>query len=168
MKIGKFIFNRILNARQREIIFQALLYSAHTYKRRGNMEGFSEVSRVIGEMADKFGLKERTYTEEEVNVIIDKSSEIIANKINVLTKRAYDEGFNNGVKSIVPVRVISSGEGLVPGMSFSKEKCESCEHKDECSLYSLLKEEFDSDEEEKGEGEKKDSVESEEGKKEQV
>lgn len=157
MRIGKFIFNRILNRRQREIIFQALAYSAHTYKRRNNVEGYSEVSRVIGELSDKFGLKERTYTKEEVNEIIEKSSEIFSEKINGIAKRAYDEGFKNGAKSVIPIGIIRSEGGLQPGMQFSKEKCESCEQKDECSLYSMLKEEFDSEAEGEKEEEKKES-----------
>lgn len=157
MRIGKFIFNRILNRRQREIIFQALDYSAHTYKRRNDADGYSEVSRVIGELSDKFGLKERTYTKEEVNEIIEKSSEILSEKINGIAKRAYAEGFKNGVKNVIPIGIVSSEGGLQPGMQFSKEKCESCEHKDECSLYSMLKEEFDSESEGEKKEEEKDS-----------
>lgn len=174
MKIGRFIFNRILNKRQREIIYQALAYSAHTYKRRGNVEGYSEVSRVIGELSDKFGLKERTYTEKEVNEIIDKSSEIIAGKMHELSKQNYKRGYENGVKSVLSpavIGVVRSGESLEPGMEFSKEKCESCEHKDECSLYAVLKEEFETEEkktEEEGTEEKKENTEEGEEKKEQV
>lgn len=171
MKIGKFIFNRLLNKRQREIILQALVYSAHTYKRRGETEGYSRVSRVIGELSEKFGLKERTYTEKEVNEIIDKSSEVIAEKMQEVAKRAYKDGFKNGIKSVpipVAIGVSRSGESLEPGMEFSKEKCESCEHKEECSLYALLKEEFDSDNEAKENEEKKEVIDTEEKEKEQV
>lgn len=155
MKIGKFIFNRLFNKRQREVILQALIYSAHTYKRRGNVEGYSEVSRVIGELSDKFGLKEKTYTEREVNEIINESSEILANKMQELSKQAYKKGYESGVKSVpfpALVGVIRSGESLEPGMEFSKEKCESCEHKEECSLYSVLKDEFESEEKKTEEG----------------
>lgn len=74
MKIRRFILNRILNARQREMIWAALLFSAHTYKRRGNMEGFAAVTRVLDETQPILGVKERTWTREEVEALIEESS----------------------------------------------------------------------------------------------
>lgn len=174
MKIKSFILNRLFKKRQREIIFQALQYSAHTYKRRGEIEEFSEVARVMEELREEFGLKERTYTKQEVDGIIEESSKLVANKFQRLVEESYRKGFNEGLKKnpsvIGIVRKVAGEEGLAPGMQFSKEQCESCEHKEECSLYAQLKEEFDSEEkkDENAEEEKKESGETEEKKEEQV
>lgn len=176
MKIGRFIFNRILSRRQREIILQALVYSAHTYKRRGNVEGYAEVSRVIGELSDKFGLKDRVFTKEEVDEIVENSTKMVADKFQDLAKQAYKKGYERGVKEgekeaprIVGIIRPVSSESLEPGMEFSKEKCESCEGKDSCSIYAVLKEEFEAEGAKESEEKEEDNSENEtEEKKEQV
>lgn len=152
MKIGKFIFNRILSEKQREIIFEALFYSARTYKKRGDMDNFSKVSRVMGELKDNFDLKGKIFTQQEVDEIIENSSRVIADKIKDLTQKSYERGLSDGFKKL-PMLVLKREEGIVPGMQFSKDKCESCEHKNDCSLYAQLKEEFNSSEESKEEDE---------------
>ena len=144
MKIRRFILNRILNARQREMIWAALLFSAHTYKRRGNMEGFTAVTRVLDETQPILGVKERTWTREEVEALIEESFERISRKINEIAQDAYKKGVHAG-----------RSEGLQPGHEFSKEKCEGCENKEDCELYNVvLKDEFESAE---GEDEKKEN-----------
>lgn len=35
MNVKRFIFNRIFNQRQRDIIWNAIVFSQHTYRRRG-------------------------------------------------------------------------------------------------------------------------------------
>ena len=184
MKIRRFILNRILNARQREIIWAALLFSAHTYKRRGNMEGFAAVTRVLDETYPIIGVEERTWTREEVEALIEKSSEHISQKINEIAQDAFKKGVHAGRSEAVRERIIKEdaqhvhhieefadelrpfgiviglrrdedSEGLQPGHEFSKEKCEGCEHKEDCELYNVvLKDEFESDE---GEDEKKEN-----------
>ena len=185
MKIRRFILNRILNARQREIIWAALLFSAHTYKRRGNMEGFAAVTRVLDETYPILGVKERTWTREEVEALIEESSDHISRKINEIAKDSYNKGLQAGrsqairermkeddehahhiqeiADTILPfpfglaiaVKRSEDSEGLQPGHEFSKEKCEGCEHKEDCELYNVvLKDEFESAE---GEDEKKEN-----------
>lgn len=185
MKIRRFILNRILNARQREIIWAALLFSAHTYKRRGNMEGFAAVTRVLDETQPILGVEERTWTREEVEALIEKSSEHISRKINEIAKDSFNKGLKAGrseairerlkedeeqahhIEGIadtirpfpfgIAIAVKRSGdsEGLQPGHEFSKEKCEKCEHRENCELYNVvLKDEFESVE---GEDEKKEN-----------
>lgn len=183
MKIRRFILNSILNARQREIIWAALLFSAHTYKRRGNMEGFSAVTRVLDETQPILGVEERTWTREEVEALIEESSEHISRKINKIANDAYKKGAHAGrseatqerIKEeaeqahhieefadtlrpfgiIIGVRRGEESEGLQPGHEFSKEKCEGCDNKENCELYNVvLKDEFESAE---GEDEKKEN-----------
>lgn len=183
MKIRRFILNRILNARQREIVWAALLFSAHTYKRRGNMEGFSAVTRVLDETQLILGVEERTWTREEVEALIEESSEHISRKINQIANDAYKKGVHAGrseanqerIKEeaeqahhieefadtlrpfgiIIGVRRGEESEGLQPGHEFSKEKCEGCDNKENCELYNVvLKDEFESAE---GEDEKKEN-----------
>nr|DAP89517.1 MAG TPA: hypothetical protein [Caudoviricetes sp.] len=183
MKIRRFILNRILNARQREMIWAALLFSAHTYKRRGNMEGFAAVTRVLDETQPILGVKERTWTREEVEALIEESSEHISRKINEIAQDAYKKGVHAGrseaiqerIKEdtehahhieefadtlrpfgiVIGVRRGEDSEGLQPGHEFSKEKCEGCENKEDCELYNVvLKDEFESAE---GEDENKEN-----------
>lgn len=155
MKIRRFILNRILNARQREIIWAELLFSAHTYKRRGNMEGFAAVTRVLDETYPILGVKEWTWTREEVEALIEESSDRNNRKINEIAKDSYNKGLQAGRSQAIRERMKEDDEGLQPGHEFSKEKCEGCEHKEDCELYNVvLKDEFESAE---GEDEKKEN-----------
>lgn len=177
MKIKRIIVNLLFNRRQREVIWAALLFSAHTYRRRGNMNGFAVVTRVIEELRGCLGFEERTWTNEEVEELIDKSSEAISKKIDHISKEAYQQGVAHGRQEII--EQLQSGLGnersmeeyadeLRPfpsivigvrksseGETFSKDKCESCENKEDCDLYNaVLKEEFEADDREEANADK--------------
>lgn len=49
MNFKKQIFKMLFNKRQRAIIWQAVLFSEHTYRRRGNVNGAATVLTVINE-----------------------------------------------------------------------------------------------------------------------
>lgn len=168
MNFKRFIINRVLSKRQREILWAALLFSAHTYKRRGNMDGFAVVSRVIEELKTIMGFEERTWTKEEVEALIEESSEVISRKVNQIAKESYDKGVRAGRSEAALERIseenalgelltVGLAMGIVPKRTeeFSKEKCESCESKEECDLYNaVLKEQFEEDEREEAEAKK--------------
>ena len=61
MKAKAFILNCLFNKRQREIIWNAVLFSEHTYRRRGDVDSAAQVQQVINEVATTFGVKE-TFT----------------------------------------------------------------------------------------------------------
>lgn len=100
MSIKKFIFNRIFNQRQRDIIWNAVLFSQHTYRRRGQVDNAAVVQQVINEVAYLFKVK-RNYSQEEVDAMIQAVTKDFQNyqteaenKIN----KAYQKGVSDGVK----------------------------------------------------------------------
>lgn len=73
MKRIKRIFLRLaLTEEQRKIFWQAVIFSRHTYKRRGRIERTVAVQEVINQTKDIFGIEDKTYTEEEVLKLVDK------------------------------------------------------------------------------------------------
>lgn len=178
MKIKRIIVNLLFNKRQREVIWAALLFSAHTYRRRGNMNGFAVVTRVIEELRGCLGFEERTWTNEEVEELIDKSSEAISKKIDHISKESYQQGVAHGRQEVLEhmIEGIRRDEeelekyaeelrpfpGILVGVrrssegeTFSKDKCESCENKEDCDLYNaVLKEEFEADDREEANADK--------------
>lgn len=100
MSIKKFIFNRIFNQRQRDIIWNAVLFSQHTYRRRGQVDNAAVVQQVINEVAYLFKVK-RNYSQEDVDAMIQAVTKDFQNyqmeaenKIN----KAYQKGVSDGVK----------------------------------------------------------------------
>jgi hypothetical protein len=100
MSIKKFIFNRIFNQRQRNVIWNAVLFSQHTYRRRGQVDNAAVVQQVINEVAYLFKVK-RNYSQEEVDAMIQAITKDFQNyqteaenKIN----KAYQKGITDGVK----------------------------------------------------------------------
>lgn len=100
MSIKKFIFNRIFNQRQRDIIWNAIIFSQHTYRRRGQVDNAAVVQQVINEVAYLFKVK-RNYSQEDVDAMIQAVTKDFQNyqteaenKIN----KAYQKGVSDGVK----------------------------------------------------------------------
>lgn len=62
----KFLIRLIFNKRQREIIWNAIVFSQHTYKRRGDIDNASEVGVVINETEKLFTEKEPKFTLNEI------------------------------------------------------------------------------------------------------
>lgn len=101
----------LLNKRQRAIIWQAILFSEHTYKRRGNVNAAATVQTVINETEKIFGFDNLHFTKEEVDEIVAgvinednahiqdafrKGTEIAKEKIN----EAYNAGFNSCIEEL--------------------------------------------------------------------
>lgn len=163
-KIKRFIFNRLFNKRQRNVIWQAVLYSEYRYKRRNNAEGVARVRQVINEVAPVAATKQRTYLESQVN-------EIVQTQVNA----AYKEGKAAGVKAtidemkhyvnrglkkfvITPTDVDDEGEvHFIRGMKIDLKKCQKCEHADECFVKAAI-DEIEADEAEGVKAEKKDAT----------
>lgn len=100
MSIKKFIFNRIFNQRQRDIIWNAIIFSQHTYRRRGQVDNAAVVQQVINEVSHLFKVK-RNYSQEDVDAMIQAVTKDFQNyqteaenKIN----KAYQKGVSDGVK----------------------------------------------------------------------
>lgn len=100
MSIRKFIFNRIFNQRQRDIIWNAILFSQHTYRRRGQIDNAAVVQQVINEVSNLFKVK-RNYSQEEVDTMIQSITKDFQNyqkEAENNINKAYQKGVENGVK----------------------------------------------------------------------
>ena len=111
MNFKKRIFKMLFNKRQRAIIWQAILFSEHTYKRRGNVNAAATVQTVINETEKIFGFDKPHFTKEEVDEIVAgvinedkahiqdafrKGAEVAKEKIN----EAYNAGFKRCIEEL--------------------------------------------------------------------
>lgn len=151
MKAKAFILNCLFNKRQREIIWNAVLFSEHTYRRRGDVDSAAQVQQVINEVATTFGVKE-TFTRQEVDEIMRRTGQQVADDIQKVVdqklQKAYKDGRKAGIKEILdklnekfvddfkPEKI----EPLVKGGLIDTKKCEECAHKDECGTLKMIRE----------------------------
>lgn len=174
-KIKRFIFNCLFNKRQRNVIWQAVLYSEYNYKRRNNAEGVARVRQVINEVAPVAATKQRTYLESQVNEIVQAQVNVALKGAEEKMAAAYKEGKAAGVKAtidemkhyvkeelkklgITPIDVDDEGEvHFIKGMKIDREKCQKCKHADECFVKAAI-DEIEADEAEGAEAEKKDAT----------
>lgn len=71
-RIKRMFFKLFLTKSERVVIWNALWFSNHTYRRRGDIDGAVAVSMVMQKMKYLLGVKAKKYTEEEINQIIAK------------------------------------------------------------------------------------------------
>jgi hypothetical protein len=151
MKAKAFILNCLFNKRQREIIWNAVLFSEHTYRRRGDVDSAAQVQQVINEVATTFGVKE-TFTRQEVDEIMKRTGQQVADDIQKVVgeklQKAYKDGRKAGIKETLdkltekfvddfkPEKI----EPLVKGGLIDTKKCEECAHKDECGTLKMIRE----------------------------
>lgn len=123
-KIKKFILSMLLNKKERIIIWNALWFSNHTYRRRGNINGAVAVSQVMQRVEYILGVTSQRYTKEEVDKIVKQVIENIAKE--VATKRmsvGYDKGEEGGDHTAMLV------------INGTSPDCENCEETDNCPIY---------------------------------
>lgn len=100
MNIKRFIFNRIFNQRQRDIIWNAIVFSQHTYRRRGQIDNAAVVQQVLNEVKSIF-FASKSFTQDEVNAIIGKmenSFKAYQKEAENKVRQAYEKGVLEGVK----------------------------------------------------------------------
>ena len=118
MGIKRFIYNRLFNKRQRFAIWQAVLFSEYTYRRRGNVDGAAYVRTVINEVAPIAATKQRLFTADEVDAIVKA-------RVSEMVKAMDKEAQKLTQKTDKPeVRIFK----------VDLDKCASCEHLDECDI----------------------------------
>lgn len=174
-KIKRFIFNRLFNKRQRNVIWHAVLYSEYTYKRRNNAEGVARVRQVINEVAPVAATKQRTYLESQVNEIVQTQVNAALKGAEEKMAAAYKEGKAVGVKAtidemkhyvkgglkkfgITSNNVDDEGEvHFIKGMKIDREKCQKCKHADECFVKAAI-DEIEAAEAEGAKAEEKDAT----------
>ena len=179
-KIKRFIFNRLFNERQRNVIWHAVLYSEYNYKRKNNADGVARVRQVINEVAQIAATKQRTYLESQVNEIVQTQVNAALRGADEKIAAAYKEGKTVGFKAAIdemknhvnvglknlginPVEVDDDGEvHFIKGMKIDREKCEKCKHADECFVKAAI-DEIEADEAKGAEDEKKDATDAPDG-----
>lgn len=167
MSIRKFIFNRIFNQRQRDIIWNAILFSQHTYRRRGQIDNAAVVQQVINEVSNLFKVK-RSYSQEEVDALIQSVTKDFQNyqkEAENNINRAYQKGVENGVKkalSDVKDQLREMKTICVSGIVIKQEdvdNVESNENADAASDNDTDNKDTDKEQEIPVEGKKEDEIE---------
>ncbi len=141
MNFKKRIFKTLFNKRQRAIIWQAILFSEHTYKRRGNVNAAASVQTVINETEKIFGFDKPHFTKEEVDEIVAgvlnegkahiqdafrKGTEVAEEKI----KEAYNAGFKRCIEEIEK-HVEKNEEGKSAKLHVCEIDLSDCKSKEE-------------------------------------
>lgn len=91
----KFLLKLLLNKKQREIIWQAMIFSEYTYRRRGNVDSAAVVQTVINETQSAFGVVKDTYSKEEVDYIVAQ----VIEDTRVKSEKQIKDAFRSGVDS---------------------------------------------------------------------
>lgn len=91
----KFLLKLLLNKKQREIIWQAMIFSEYTYRRRGNVDGAAVVQTVINETQSAFGVVKNTYSKEEVDYIVAQ----VIKDTRIESEKQIKDAFRSGVDS---------------------------------------------------------------------
>lgn len=162
-KFKRFLMSLLLTKQERVMIWNALWFSNHTYRRRGNVDGAAAVQMVMNRTAGLIVPKGRTYSEKEVSEIVDevlkgaaKASEEILGEIS---RHEFRKGYRRGraertmediVEPLRPFPTEVDGE-IQEGMEFDKEKCKTCEERDNCIVFAMI---FGQDEEDTEKGAK--------------
>ena len=131
--IKRLFLKMILNKNQREIIWNAILYSEYKYKQHGDTENAIRVGVVKEEVKKVFTNPKTKYTAKEVDQIVagaihhtlDCVTEFVQQKLNELKEKECQMKVN-----------------IVPGVIIDREKCESCDKKDTCDVKKVV---FDDD-----------------------
>lgn len=128
-KFKRFILKMLLSKQERIIIWNALWYSNHTYRRRGNINGAVAVSQVMNKVGYILGAVPQKYTKAEVDKIVDGVIDAIVKEVaerEVAMKRMaveVDRGKEGG--SHTGVLVIKAAD------------CSECEETD-CPIYKKM------------------------------
>ena len=173
MNFKRFIYNRLFNERQREAIWQAVLFSEHTYKRRGNVDGAAAMRQVINEVVQTAATKQKVFLESQVHEIVIQEVDKALKGAQEKVENAYREGKAAGVKKAIDEMKQYVNEELkkigiylpsakdvddnsdvhfIKGMKIDRNKCDKCEHKDECFVKAAI-DEIENDSEEDNEPE---------------
>ena len=142
--IKNLAFKAFLNKEQRAVIYQALIYSEHVYKRRGNVDKAVKVKSVIEQTRKLFGFS-NTFTEEEVTNIVENvrkdNEKLLADTFNrgaVVAEQKLREAFAAGFNSCLKKVREDSAKHLELLGTVNLNDCEKCEHKDDCLVRKAI------------------------------
>ena len=104
----KFLLKLLLNKKQREIIWQAMIFSEYTYRRRGNVDGAAVVQTVINETQSAFDVVKSNYSKEEVDYIVAQVIKDTKAESEKTIKDAYKKGVDDTMAKIAAVGIVVS------------------------------------------------------------
>lgn len=102
----KFLLKLLFNKKQREIIWQSIIFSEYTYRRRGNIDKAAVVQTVINETESAFNVVKKTYTKEEVDYIVANVLKDVREDNDKKIKIAYNKGYEDSMKQFSGIAVI--------------------------------------------------------------
>ena len=140
MNIKRLIYNTLFNERQRKAIWQAVLFSEHTYKRRGNVDGAAYVRQVINEVAKIAATKQDVYLESQVAEIVKHEVEAALKGAQAKIEAAYKEGKTAGVKKTLDEvkQIFDDAKKRTKPFTIDTAKCEKCNEADNCFIYQAI------------------------------
>lgn len=128
--IKRLAVKAIFSKEQRAVIAQSIAYSEHKYRQHGDVDGAIKVGIVRKEVEKAFVVKNnRKYSAKEVAMIVDRHVDAAI--------RATIDMFNEKKRQAEANKDCSTGT-LAVGTVVTREKCDACEHKDECGIYDIL------------------------------
>lgn len=166
-RLKRFILSLLLTKQERVMIWKALWFSNHTYRRRGNVDGAAAVQMVMNRTEGLIVPKGRKYSEKELVEIVEGIINEAAKASEEVTRHVARQEFNKGYRKGRSERTIEEiAEPLRPfvrprhaeevidgelseGMEFDREKCETCEERGNCIVFAMI---FGQDKEEDDEG----------------
>lgn len=160
-RLKRFILSLLLTKQERVMIWNALWFSNHTYRRRGNVDGAAAVQMVMNRTEGLIVPKGRKYSEKELVEIVEGIINEAAKASEEVTRHVARHEFNKGYRKgrsertleeiAEPIRPFPNqvdGE-ITEGMEFDREKCETCDERENCIVFALI---FGQDKEENAEG----------------
>lgn len=127
--IKRLAVKAIFSKEQRAVIAQSIAYSEHKYRQHGDVDGAIKVGIVRKAVEKAFVVKNnRKYSAKEVAMIVDHHVDAAI--------RATIDMFNE--KRQAEANKDCSTGTLAVGTVVTREKCDACEHKDECGIYDAL------------------------------
>lgn len=171
-RLKRFILSLLLTKQERVMIWNALWFSNHTYRRRGNVDGADAVQMVMNRTEGLLVPKGRKYFEKElveiVEGIINKAEKASEEVIRHVARQEFNKGYRKGrsertLEEIAePLRPfgravhVEEKDGklevdmeLNEGMEIDREKCETCDAREGCIIFAMI---FGHDKEEDAEG----------------
>lgn len=137
-KLKRFVFTLLFSKSEREIIWNALTFSVHTYKRRKQFKECKKVSEVVFKAKDIILSKEQQIAVNEKE-IMNFRGEVLKGLEN-LTETLLNMGSKPRLSKIEDMfeKLKPFNGGLEVGATIDYEKCKVCEQKEECELYKIL------------------------------
>lgn len=172
-RLKRFILSLLLTKQERVMIWNALWFSNHTYRRRGNVDGAAAVQIVMMNRTEGLIVpKGRKYSEKELVEIVEGIINEAAKASEEVTRHVARQEFNKGYRKGRSERTLEEiAEPLRPfgravhveekdgklevdmelneGMEIDREKCETCDAREGCIIFAMI---FGQDKEEDAEG----------------